>query len=218
MRIIKDPTERKNEILDCAEKLFTSKGYTQTTINDVLNELNIAKGTFYHYFKSKEQMMDAVVMRFIAQGVTAARAVADQPDLSATEKMRLLIVGVTPDNKHKDQAIEQMHQSGNAELHQKSLVETVRQLSPILAEIVIQGIREGSFKTEQPHETVEFLIAGSEFWLDVGLFQWSRPELIKRAKAMSKIMESLLQARAGTFDYIYTRYEEMCDNQQGAGQ
>ena len=48
----------------------------------VLNELNIAKGTFYHYFKSKEQMMDAVVMRVIAQGVTAARAVDDEPDLS----------------------------------------------------------------------------------------------------------------------------------------
>jgi len=45
MRIIKDPEERKIEILDTAERLFTTKGYKQTTILDILNEIGIAKGT-----------------------------------------------------------------------------------------------------------------------------------------------------------------------------
>jgi len=214
MRTVKNPVERRNEILDCAEGLFGSKGYLQTTINDVLEALGIAKGTFYYYFKSKEQLMEAVVMRFIEEGEAVAKVIAEDKTLSALEKMRILISGPGPDNKRKDMAIDQMHQSGNAEMHQMSLVETVRRFTPLLALIVEQGIEEGVFKTSQPYETVEFVLAGSEFLLDTGIFHWSAQDLIKRAKAMSVIMETLLGAEPGTFDYIYTRYEEMLSNQQ----
>ena len=61
MRISKEYDERKNEILDTAERLFHTKGYEKTTINDILKEVNIAKGTFYYYFKSKEEVMDALI-------------------------------------------------------------------------------------------------------------------------------------------------------------
>ena len=50
MRQVKDHYERKNEIIDVAEVLFYSKGYESCTINDILKEVGIAKGTFYHYF------------------------------------------------------------------------------------------------------------------------------------------------------------------------
>jgi len=73
MRISKEPEERRNEILDTAEMLFFTKGYARTTVNDVLQVIGIAKGTFYYYFKSKEEVMDAVVVRFIDAGVAAAR-------------------------------------------------------------------------------------------------------------------------------------------------
>lgn len=58
MRFSKKPDERKNEILDAAEMLFGTKGYSKTTNNDILNEVGIAKGTFYYYFQSKEEVMD----------------------------------------------------------------------------------------------------------------------------------------------------------------
>ena len=54
-RIVKEADERRNEILDAAETLFTEKGYSKTTIIDILNQVGIAKGTFYYYFKSKER-------------------------------------------------------------------------------------------------------------------------------------------------------------------
>lgn len=209
MRIVKDPIERRNEILDCAEMLFGSKGYTKTTINDVLTTLNIAKGTFYYYFKSKEELMEAVVIRFIDEGVAAARSVSENQNLSATEKMRMIIAGDKTENKRKDVAVEQFHQSGNAEMHQKSLVETVRRLTPVMGDIVRQGIKEGVFHTPYPEETMEFLLTASQFLLDEGLFNWSGRELVEKAKAFSKIMELLLGAEPGTFDYVYTRYEEM---------
>ncbi|MDF2532153.1 MAG: TetR family transcriptional regulator [Clostridia bacterium] len=63
MRITKEYDERRNEILDTAEKLFHAKGYEKCTVNDILKEISIAKGTFYHYFRSKEEVLDAIVSR-----------------------------------------------------------------------------------------------------------------------------------------------------------
>ena len=65
MRIIKEHSERKAEIIATAESLFLAKGYANSTINDILVALNIAKGTFYHYFASKEALLDAVIARYI---------------------------------------------------------------------------------------------------------------------------------------------------------
>ena len=63
MRIIKEAEERKNEILDVAGKLFGEKGYDATSTNDILKEIGIAKGTLYYHFKSKEDILDAMIER-----------------------------------------------------------------------------------------------------------------------------------------------------------
>jgi len=55
MRIVKEYDERRNEIIDTAKKLFITKGYNKSSVNDILNEIGIAKGTFYYYFASKEE-------------------------------------------------------------------------------------------------------------------------------------------------------------------
>lgn len=59
----------------------------------------------------------------------------------------------------------QFHQVNNAEMHQKSLVETILRLTPVLTNIVEQGIEEGSFHTPYPQETVEFLLVSHNFYL-----------------------------------------------------
>lgn len=56
-----DYFDRKSEILDMARSMFISIGYEDTSINDLIKRLGIAKGTFYHYFKSKEELLDQVI-------------------------------------------------------------------------------------------------------------------------------------------------------------
>ena len=202
MRVSKQPEERKNEILDAAEMLFTSKGYSKTTVNDILQIVGIAKGTFYYYFKSKEEVMDAIVMRFINSGVEAARVIALDPNLKAPEKIFLIFMAPKPDAERKEQMVEQFHQVNNAEMHQKSLVETILRLTPILTDIVEQGIEEGSFHTPYPKETVEFLLVSSQFLFDEGIFEWKPDELMKKATAFSYLLEHTLGAEKGSFDYI----------------
>ncbi|WP_027186914.1 TetR/AcrR family transcriptional regulator [Desulfovibrio cuneatus] len=215
MRIVKEHGERLNEFLDTAESLFASKGYNKTTINDIIEAVNVAKGTFYHYFKSKEEVMDAIVDRLINKEIASAKAIADNASLTAHEKMYRLITGEGRDTSHKDKMVAESHQVNNAEMHQKSMVASVLRLSPIMTEIVQQGVREGTFKTEQPQEKVEFLLAASEFLLDETIFPWQPEELLEKAKAFSIIAETLLGVEKGSFSYIHARYEEQLQRKGG---
>ena len=76
MRIVKEATERKNEILDAAAVLFMKKGFDNTSTNDILDAVGIARGTLYHHFKSKEEVMDALIDRQMEQILSAARPAA----------------------------------------------------------------------------------------------------------------------------------------------
>lgn len=202
MRVSKSPEERKKEILDVAEELFTTKGYAETTINDILQKIGIAKGTFYYYFKSKEDVMDAIVDRFIEIGVRAAENIAQDSTLKAPEKIFQIIMAQNPDDSGKGKMIEELHRVNNAEMHQKSLVETILKLTPILTEVIEQGIDEGTFNTPYPKETVEVLLVSSGFLFDEGIFQWEASELMQKAIAFTYILETTLGAEAGSFSYL----------------
>ena len=69
MRIVKDATERKNEILDAAEELFAAKGYDATSTGDILERVGIARGTLYYHFQSKEEILDALMHQKMQQGI-----------------------------------------------------------------------------------------------------------------------------------------------------
>lgn len=218
MRTIKTPEKRRNEILDTSEMLFATKGYVKTTINDILKTIGIAKGTFYYYFQSKEEVMNEIVMRFISIGVDSAKSIASDPNLKAPEKVFRIVTAQNQDTGRKEPIIQQFHQVNNAEMHQKSLVETILQLTPIITEIVKQGIIEGSFKTPYPKEVVEFLLVSSQFLFDAGLFQWKPQEIIEKSKAFAYIVESMLGSEKDSFSYIYKIYEQMIGNQNIKGE
>ena len=69
MRIVKTAEERKNEILDVAEELFAEKGYDNASTNDIIARIGIARGTLYHHFGSKEEILDAIVDRMTREGL-----------------------------------------------------------------------------------------------------------------------------------------------------
>lgn len=205
MKKPKSPEERKKEILDVAETFFTTKGYAETTINDILNEVGIAKGTFYYYFKSKEEVMHAVVDRFINMEVNAAKDVAANETLNAPEKIFGIIMAQNQHENGKEKMIKELHEVSNAEMHQKSLTETIMKLTPILTDVIEQGIKEGEFATPYPKETVEVLLVSSGFIFDEGIFQWTLEEQIQKAKAFVYILETVLGADKGSFDYLLKR-------------
>ncbi|WP_435924216.1 TetR/AcrR family transcriptional regulator [Paenibacillus sp. DYY-L-2] len=202
MRTIKDPEERRNEILDTAEQLFMSKGYDKTTIHDILSEIGIAKGTFYHYFKSKEEVLDAIVMRIVDAGVKTAKGIASDGSLTVHEKFLRIMLAQQPDSHARQHLIDELHHADNALLHQKSLSETVRRLTPVLQEVVEQGMGEKLFNAPYPKESIEFLLTTAVTMFDEGIFQWQPDELGRKIEAFIYAMETLLGAERGSFAYI----------------
>lgn len=202
MRITKNADERRNEIVDVAEKLFKSKGYAHTTIEAIIQEIGIAKGTFYYHFASKADVMNAVVMRIVDRMVADAMRIVKDDQLTAPEKLSYIIMGEISQTSDNDDMIEELHQVDNAQIHQKSLVESITHLTPVFTQVIEQGIEEGYFYTSYPQETVEFLLVSSQFLFDEGIFTWSKEELQQKALAFTSIMENVLNAEEGSFTYI----------------
>ena len=86
-RIVKDPMVRRNEILDVAERLVSTKGYEQMAIQDIMDELQIAKGTVYHYFDSKAALLEALVERMGEQIEQLVLPIVQDPNLAALDKL-----------------------------------------------------------------------------------------------------------------------------------
>ncbi|MDR2350865.1 MAG: TetR/AcrR family transcriptional regulator [Deltaproteobacteria bacterium] len=208
MRVTKKHAARLNEILDAAEQFFMKNGYEQTTINDILAKVEISKGAFYHYFKSKEDAMDAVVERIIRQMESDARAIAADPTLTAHQKMQRIISTANISDSSRGEFMEELHRPTNATLHQKSISGTIDMLAPIMADVIAQGAKEGVYHTAHPLETIEFILAGSHLVFDGGFFSRTPEELKSRMNALIRNIELLLGASEGSFAFLMKNFRK----------
>ncbi len=199
--------ERKNEILDATENLFFSKGFQKTTIRDILEAVGIAKGTFYHYFDSKEEVLDLIVLRIVNDGVMKAKAIINNNNLSIHEKLLKIFMAQKPNTDTKRKMITQLHEVDNAQMHEKSLTETVKRLTPVLVELIKEGKTKGLFDTLYPKQTIEFLLVSSIYMFDEGLFNLSEDEVIQQIKGFIHIMEVTLGAEKGSLSYMTKVFE-----------
>ncbi len=201
-RIVKAPEERRAEIVETADRLFRQHGYAKCSVEMIIREIGVAKGTFYYYFKSKPDILKAVVDKTLGQIVGMAKGVAAEPSLNAMQKMEMLLGNSHIGDDDSLEVAEMLHLPENRELHELTNIQTVLQLSPVLAEIVEQGIEEGVFTVEKPLETIQFLFTGAQFLTDGDLFGFSESELRARRSAMQTIIEKALGAEPGSFDFM----------------
>jgi AcrR family transcriptional regulator len=90
MKDNKDTEQRRSEFVDAAEKLFKENGIVDTTINAIVKEMNVAKGLFYYYFSSKEDVIDAICDKYSREFRQAISRSAD-PDSDFDERLKQFI-------------------------------------------------------------------------------------------------------------------------------
>jgi AcrR family transcriptional regulator len=156
-RISKDPEERKRELIDTAERLFLERGYEHTAISDIVKELNIAQGTLYYYFRSKEDILEAVVEKSIA--VLEQKVIEIATDDALDEPIRLndAINAILGFISQRNDLIDFIHQDINAVMHAKLEKATVERIVPILSRLVMQGDANGRMHVVNPGETIELI-------------------------------------------------------------
>ncbi len=160
-REVKKPEVRKNEILDAAQNLFFQKGYETTTIQDIINALGIAKGTFYHYFDSKAEMLDTLTERTISQMSSQFTAVIGSGQNAIEKFNRLFRAG--PAFKMANIEVflvilKVLYRDENIIMRAKMFRRIAEKLRPLYAAIIRQGIKEGLFNTPDPDEIGDLLI------------------------------------------------------------
>ena len=197
MRIVKDAAERRNEILDVAERLFCSRGYDQTSTNDILAEIGIARGTLYYHFSSKEDILDAMIDRILDEIVRRASQIALDGSIPVLERMTQTILASNGDTKTGDMILEQMHKPQNALMHAKMQERLLKQLIPLFTKLIEDGISQGLMQTDDPEDTIEMLLLYSNTVFDDAI-AYSEKEKKKKVLAFIRNTELLLHMEKGS--------------------
>ena len=101
--------------------------------------------------------------------------------------------------------IEELHSPENALMHQKSIAGVVLRLTPIMKDIVNEGITAGDFTTPFPEETIKIMLTAGFTLTDEGMFSFTQEERQRLIQALFYSFETLLGAKKGSFDIGFER-------------
>ncbi|MEA3475217.1 MAG: TetR/AcrR family transcriptional regulator [Candidatus Cloacimonadota bacterium] len=162
VRIIKKYEERKKEIVDTAQSLFYQKGYEKTSVNFIIETIGISKGTFYYYFKSKEDLLDSIVEEFTKEIISKLEPVVNNNSLDAITKLnefyRQAGMYKAENISLIKTLINTLYNDKNLLLRYKMNKRAVETTLPLLSKIFEQGKNEGSFDIEYPVETARIIL------------------------------------------------------------
>ncbi|MDQ0177313.1 TetR/AcrR family transcriptional regulator [Bacillus chungangensis] len=207
MRVIKKAEERRNEILDAADELFGQKGFDGTSTNDILEKVGIARGTLYYHFKSKEDIMDALIERYTVLILGAAKEVAADKSIPINERIIRVVMALNISGGNGKEIIEHIHKPQNALMHQKIQKVIINGVPPILTEIIREGIEQGLFSTPYPYECMEMVVAYTNTVFDNDMVIMTNEELASRIQAFVFNVERLLGVESGSLTYMMKMFD-----------
>ncbi|MCL2546296.1 MAG: TetR/AcrR family transcriptional regulator [Oscillospiraceae bacterium] len=186
-----DPQKTINTILSVSEKLFLEKGYEKTTTQEIVNETGLSKGTIFHHFKSKEDILAAVLDKHndsTAQDMH--KWLSDMKMLTAKEK----IVGLFNrfyDDAERTPLSKMALTSRSPRLIIEDLRAWEKKISPIITDIIKEGNQDGSVKTEFPEECAQLFNLLFCIWCDPVTLECSAEDLHKRLRFVQHMMRLL---------------------------
>lgn len=153
----RSPEQRQRQIIEVALHLFKEKGYENTTVQDIIDETGISKGGFYHYFSSKEELLEKIGQMFLQQAMLQVQSVVEREDVSALEKINTFLYQVNAYKKEKSHEValllSQLYAGGkNVRLENLIFDEGEKAMSPLIQSVILEGVETGDFNTEFPEE------------------------------------------------------------------
>ena len=197
MRHEKRGDARKQEILDISEQLFASNGFDNTSTNDIINAIGIARGTLYHHFISKEDILDSVIDRINDTLMREAKKIAEDKQIPLLDRLTGSIKALNVDTRIGEEVLIQVHKPQNALLHQKMQEKMISGIVPIITGLIEEGNRDGIFRSPYPKEAAEMLMIYSNTAFD-DLAVMNQKERIQKIQAFICHAERVMGAEEGT--------------------
>jgi AcrR family transcriptional regulator len=203
---------RRNEILDVAQQIVMgSKGFSEMAIQDILDELKISKGAFYHYFDSKHALLEALIERIMCEAEPILNSIVDDPSLSALSKLDRFFSAIarwkTARKDYLAALLRVWYADENALTREKLRAAMPQRFGPLLNAIVRQGIQEGMMSAAHPENVGSVVLymlydLGDHFATLLRAPDGDRealPLIMEIVAAYNDALERILGAPAGSF-------------------
>ena len=191
---MKKGERRKQDLLNIAYRMCIEKGYENTSVDDIIIEAGIAKGTYYYYFESKEATLEAVIEMMIEKAENIAKAALMNP-VPIPQKLASVVYAFQP-NKDESVITDVLERKENIVMHDKIGKKIVEVAVPILSDIVREGIAQGIFVCTNVEERVKMLLIMSQNMFDYGAYS------NKDIEVYVDMLEKSLGAKEGTMSFI----------------
>jgi AcrR family transcriptional regulator len=154
---------RRNEILDAAQRFIYTEGYEQMTIQEIVDDLQISKGAFYHYFDSKQALLEALIERLLTQAEQIILPIVQDENLPALEKIQRIFSTISrwkaSQKEYLLALLSVWYSDDNAIVRQKMLTATITSIAPLLTLAIRQGLQEGVLTTPYPDQAGQVLLS-----------------------------------------------------------
>ncbi|SEB14801.1 DNA-binding transcriptional regulator, AcrR family [Thalassobacillus cyri] len=164
----------KQKIIDYSIQLFDEKGFTETSVQDIVEGLNVTKGTFYYYYKSKQELLRDIHLYYIEYLVKQQEEIINDADKDSRTKIREIIYMII-------QSIQERRRSARIffremrNLQQEYLAQNMQQRDLFrenVQKVIEEGIREGDFEENLNADMITRGILGITNWS----YYWFNPE------------------------------------------
>ena len=207
---------RKEAFVEAAERLMQTRGYERTSIQDILDELSASRGAFYHYFESKQALLEAVIDRMVEAGLASVEPIVQDPNLPAADKLVRMFSGIGRWKTDRRDLIEAFLEvwvsDDHAVVREKFRRKLVGRFVPTLAKIVKEGIAEGSFRVESAEDTARVLMILIQGMQDEAMDLYaarqantvSFDEVLTRFASFAGAFERVIGVEAGSINLVDT--------------
>ncbi len=184
-------SDKKEQILSAMEQLMTIMPDKEISVGLIAKTAHIGKGSIYYYFDSKEEILYAVIERCYKRAIHEYfdKIRSEAP---AIEKIKILFRSILKQEfqDNEKNLIYTLHLNDNLLIHNKMKLVAVQEISPILEELLVQGIEEGTIRTETPKESAEMIVAVLTFFLDNTVLPENDQSILKKLKIFANVLET----------------------------
>ncbi len=186
----KYPEVTLEKILEVSQRLFLEKGFDQTTIQDIVDGLDgLTRGAVYHHFKSKEEIMNALIERMFLEN-NPFISLKNRTDLNGLQKMKMAIAMNQSDEERVPLSEQAVPILQNPRILAGMIESNRKNLSPLWLELINEGISDGSIQTNYAKELSE-LIPLLELWLMPSVYPATVDEMIHKFEFMSEMLTKM---------------------------
>lgn len=170
--------KRRLQILDAAERIFSRKGFDKARMDDIVQEAGLSKGSLYWYFKSKDELIRALLDRVFISEVREAEALAEQPG-SSEDKLKAFIEIAVREYRHFEKILPLSYEFVALAARSKAvrgvIVGYFRHYLDLMAQIIQEGIDDGEFRPVEANLAASSLISMYE---GLAMLWFLEPELV----------------------------------------